>query len=55
MPDPALRQAVREKLDIPADVPLTQAYLQQHLTTLDVRYKGGGKGIVDLTGLEHAT
>ena len=51
MPDPALRQAVREKLDIPADVPLTQAYLQQHLTSLDVRYEG----IVDLTGLEHAT
>ena len=51
MPDPALRQAVREKLDIPADTPLTRAYLQEHLTSLDVRYKE----IVDLTGLEHAT
>ncbi len=51
MPDPALRQAVREKLDIPSDVPLTQAYLQQRLTSLDVR----GKGIADLTGVEHAT
>ena len=51
MPDSALRQAVREKLDIPADVPLTPAYLRQHLTSLDVRYEG----IVDLTGLEHAT
>lgn len=51
MPDPALRQAVREKLDIPADTPLTQTYLQEHLTSLDVRYKE----IVDLTGLEHAT
>ena len=51
MPDPALRQAIREKLDIPADVPLTPAYLQQHLTSLDARYEG----IVDLTGLEHAT
>ena len=51
MPDSALRQAVREKLGIPADVPLTRAYLQQHLTSLDARYKG----IVDLTGLEHAT
>ena len=51
MPDPALRQAVREKLDIPADVPLTPAYLRQYLTSLDVRYEG----IVDLTGLEHAT
>ena len=51
MPDSALRQAVRDKLGIPADVPLTRAYLQQHLTSLDARYKG----IVDLTGLEHAT
>ena len=51
MPDAALRQAIREKLGIPADVPLTQAYLQQHLTSLDARYKG----IVDLAGLEHAT
>ena len=51
MPDPALRQAVREKLDMPSDVPLTQAYLQQRLTGLDVR----GKGIADLTGVEHAT
>ena len=51
MPDSALRQAVRDKLGIPADVPLTRAYLQQHLTSLDVRYKE----IVDLTGLEHAT
>ena len=51
MPDAALREAVREKLDIPTDVPLTPAYLQQHLTSLDVRRKG----IADLTGLEHAT
>ena len=51
MPDAALRQAIREKLGIPADIPLTQAYLQLHLTSLDARYKG----IVDLAGLEHAT
>ncbi len=51
MPDVALRQAVREKLGIPTDASLTRAYLQQHLTSLDVRYKG----IVELTGLEHAT
>ncbi|MCY4553561.1 MAG: sigma-70 family RNA polymerase sigma factor [Candidatus Poribacteria bacterium] len=51
MPDPALREAIREKLDMPSDVPLTQAYLQQHLTGLDVR----DKGIADLTGVEHAT
>ena len=49
MPDPALREAVRETLDIPADVPLTPAHLQS-LGRLDVP----DKGIVDLTGLEHA-
>ena len=51
MPDPALREAVREKLGIPADSPLTQAHVQLHLTTLDAREKE----IVDLTGLAHAT
>ena len=51
MPDPALREAVREKLGIPADTPLTPAYVQLHLTSLDVI----NKGIFDLTGLEHAT
>ncbi len=50
MPDPALREAIREKLRIPADNPLTQAYMQEHLTNLRVI----DKGIVDLTGLEHA-
>ena len=50
MPDPALREAVRETLDIPAHVPLTPAHLQS-LGRLDVP----DKGIVDLTGLEHAT
>ena len=51
MPDPALRQAVREKLRIPTDRPLTSAYVQEHLTSLTTI----NKGIVDLTGLEHAT
>ena len=51
MPDPALRGAVREKLGIPADSPLTRAYVQEHLTGLNAI----DKGIVDLTGLEHAT
>ena len=51
MPDPALREAVREKLRIPADSPLTQAYMQEHLTNLEAR----DKGIVNLTGLELAT
>ena len=51
MPDPALREAIREKLRIPADNPLTLAYVQLHLTNLIAT----DKGIVDLTGLEHAT
>ena len=50
MPDTALRQAIRETLKIPAHRPMIPADLQ-HLTVLDVRYKG----IVNLTGLEHAT
>ena len=49
MPDPALREVVREALDLPADVPLTPAHLQS-LGRLDVP----DKGIVDLTGLGHA-
>ncbi|RKU15947.1 hypothetical protein C6503_13290 [Candidatus Poribacteria bacterium] len=51
MPDPALRQAVREKFRVPAGRPLSQAYVQEHLTNLEAI----NKGIVDLTGLEHAT
>ena len=51
MPDPALREAVREKLSIPANSPLTQAYMREHLTNLEAR----DKGIVNLTGLELAT
>ena len=51
MPDPELRKAVRDKLSIPADTPLTQAYMQEHLSNLEAR----GKAIVDLTGLELAT
>ena len=51
MPDPALREAVREKLGTPAHNPLTLEYVQLHLTELIVT----DKGIVDLTGLEHAT
>ena len=51
MPDPGLREAVREKLSIPADSPLILAYVQLHLTSLNAI----NKGIVDLTGLEHAT
>ena len=51
MPDPALREAVREELGIPADKPLTQVDIQEHLTSLAAI----NKGIIDLTGLEHAT
>ena len=51
MPDLALREAVREELGIPADKPLTQQDVQEHLTSLEVI----NKGIIDLTGLEHAT
>ena len=51
MPDPALREAVREKLGIPEHTPLTQAYVQEHLTNLEAI----DKGIVNLTGLEHAS
>ena len=51
MPDPNLRKAVREKLGVPADTALTLPYVQLHLTELIAT----DKGIVDLTGLEHAT
>ena len=51
MPDPALRETVREKLGIPAASLLRPKHLQLHLTNLVAR----GKGIVELTGLEHAT
>ena len=51
MPDPALREAVQERLGVPADHVLTPAYVQLHLTNLEAT----NKGIVDLTGLEYAT
>ena len=49
MPDPALREAIRETLGIPAHLPLIPEHLQS-LVKLDVTEKG----VVDLTGLEHA-
>ena len=49
MPDPNLRQAVREALELPDDTPLTQLLMNQ-LTKLDA----AGSQITDLTGLEHA-
>ncbi len=47
--DPNLRSAVRETLNLPDGVPLTQAIMRQ-LTRLDVR----NRQISTLTGLEHA-
>ncbi len=50
MPDPALRQLVRETLELPNNVPLTQLEIKR-LTQL-IQYKSD---IQKLTGLEHAT
>ena len=49
MPDPALREAVRETLELPAGVPLTKDDMQH----LDI-FIAEGRGISDLTGLEFA-
>ena len=49
IPDPNLRAAVREALDLPGDVPITQAAMRQ-LTKLE----SPGIQIQDLGGLEHA-
>ena len=49
MPDPALRDAIREELALPAVVPLTREKLLQLR-----RLHAGGKGITDLKGLEFA-
>ena len=50
MPDPALRAVVREALEIPDDVPLTQLDLKR-LTRLDAQ----NRQITSLIGLEYAT
>ncbi len=49
MPDPNLRQAVREALELPDGTPLTQPIINQ-LTELNA----ANSQITDLTGLEHA-
>ena len=49
MPDAALREAVRETLELPAGVPLTK----DHMRDLDI-FIAEGRGISDLTGLEFA-
>ena len=50
IPDPNLRQAIRETLELPDDSPITQQEMLR-LTELEP----GEKGITDLTGLEYAT
>ena len=50
MPDPNLEHAIREKLGLSDEIPLTQADMLQ-LGGLDAK----GRQITDLTGLEHAT
>ena len=49
MPDPVLREVVRETLELPAGVPLTK----DHMRDLDILI-AEGRGISDLTGLEFA-
>lgn len=49
MPDPALHEAVREALELPAEVPLTK----DDMRDLDI-FIAEGRGISDLTGLEFA-
>ncbi|MCG9134198.1 leucine-rich repeat domain-containing protein [Candidatus Poribacteria bacterium] len=49
MPDPALREAVREALELSAEVPLTKDLMRE----LDI-FIAEGRGISDLTGLEFA-
>ena len=50
IPDPNLKQAIRDALSLPADIPLTKLHMQQ-LT----RLSAWNSGITDLTGLEYAT
>ena len=51
VPDPNIRQLIRETLSLPETLPLTRGQMQK-LTELDA---GGDRGITDLTGLEYAT
>ena len=51
VPDPNLRQLIREALSLPEVMPLTQQQMLR-LTRLEA---GGNRGITDLTGIEYAT
>ena len=53
MPDANLREAIRQKLEIDTDTPLTKADMLQ-LTSLDILKLQIAEKISDLTGLEHA-
>lgn len=53
IPDPNLRHAVRDALNLPGDAPITQAAMRR-LTKLEPRFQGI-RGITDLSGLEFAT
>ena len=50
IPDPNLETAIRDALELPDDVPITQ----QEMETL-AELSAWNSGITDLTGLEHAT
>ena len=50
IPDPNLRRAIREALNLPGDAAITQAAMRR-LTKLEAR----DRGITDLSGLEFAT
>lgn len=50
MPDPALRAAVREALELPTDIPLTK----EHMLRFD-DLRAQNKRISDITGLEFST
>ena len=51
IPDPNLRQLIREALSLPEAVPFTQ----QQMLRLTELHAGGNRGITNLTGLEYAT
>ena len=53
IPDPNLRDAVRDALNLPGNAPITQADMRR-LTKLEPRFREIG-GITDLSGLEFAT
>lgn len=51
IPDPNLRAAICEALNLNADTSITQSRMRNRLRRLDI----SERGIVDLTGLQYAT